>query len=97
MKVFKITLVVIILATLINAVRQGYHFPILQSLPLLGGVRPLKYEIAGITIVGVTAWACHRLRKNRKRADHDEYAWKQPHGPAPDYRPTDYYRSNYRY
>jgi len=97
MKIFKITLIVIILGTLINAVRQDYHFPILQSLPLLGGFRNLKYEIAGIIIVCVTAWVCHRLRKNRRRANRDEYHWRQPRGPGPDYRPTDYHYRKYRY
>lgn len=97
MKVFKITLILIVLGTLVNAVRQDYHFPILQSLPLLGGVRPFKFEAASILILCLTVWACHRLRKKRNKVDRDEYAWRQPHSPGPGYRPTDYYYRRYRY
>ena len=68
MKVFKITLIIIFLSILINEVRQGDNYPILQTLPLLGGYRPLKYQVASIVVLCMAAWGCYRLRKNRRKA-----------------------------
>jgi hypothetical protein len=93
MKVFKITFIFLILATIINAVRLGDDFPILQSLPLLSGVRPLKYELAGIIVLGITWWGCHRLRKNREKNKTDKSDSRDIYSP---YRPFYYRDHNYR-
>lgn len=97
MKIFKITFIIIILCTLVNAVRQEYHFPILQSLPLLGGIKPLKYEVAGIVVVCITVWFCHRIRKRRKRVDHSRYSSGNILHSGHSYHPINPYYRNYRY
>jgi hypothetical protein len=97
MKVFKITLVVIILASVINAVRVGADFPILQSLPLLGGPRPLKYEVVGLVILCITAWVCRRLRKRGSRRRRSRYPSRQARNPMQHYRFMNRPYRNYRY
>ena len=97
MKIFKTTIIFIILCTLINAVREGYNFPILQSLPLLGGIKPLKYEVAGIVVVCITAWVCHLIRKKRKRVDRSRYSSGNVSRSGRSYQPTNPYYRHYRY
>jgi hypothetical protein len=97
MKVFKITLIIILLSILVNAVRQGEDYPILQTLPLLGGWRPFKYQIASIIVVCITVWGCHRLRKNRTRAKRKRPRPRQPQNFPGGYGFRDYYGRDYRY
>jgi hypothetical protein len=96
MKIIKITLIIIFISALINAVRLGDDYPIVQALPFLGRGRPLIYHIAGIAVLLITAWGLHRLRKNRKQKNRSNtyYSgyWPRP-GSDPRYR--DYFHNKY--
>ena len=93
MKFFKITMIVIIVATLIQAVRISEKFPILQSLPLLGGSRPIKYEIAGIALLCITALLCLIFRRKKSKYKRS----RQIYNPNQGHRHVNRYHQNYRH
>ena len=62
MKAFWIVLVVLLIAVLINAVRQGSDFPLVQTLPLLGGDRPSwLWDGAAAVMLLITYFGIRRL------------------------------------
>lgn len=61
MRTALVVLVIVLCAVLINAVRNGEMFPIVQTLPGLGGDRPICYTWGGIGMLIVTLWGISRL------------------------------------
>ena len=99
MKTFKITLTIIFISILVNSVRLGWNFPILHTLPLLGGPRPLIYQVASIFVLLITAWGCYRLRKNRnkdKQKQQDQDQTQRPESMG-HFDSVNRYNRNYRY
>lgn len=66
MKPLRIVLTVIVMASLINFVRDGRTFHISQVLPLSGGHDPGIYDIGAFALIGLGIWGYGRLRKNCK-------------------------------
>jgi hypothetical protein len=63
-KLFVIIVLVLLLAALINWVRQGAGFPIVQTLPLLGGKEPsVLWDGAAIVMLAITAWGIRRVAR----------------------------------
>lgn len=62
MRAFWIVLVVLLIGVLINAVRDGAEFPLVQTLPLLGGDRPSwLWDGATMAMLLITCWGIRRL------------------------------------
>ena len=71
MKIFKLTLLILAIAALINFVRSGETFHIARTLPFAAGAdQPPLYEFAGIAMLGITLWGFFRLvRRNSARTN----------------------------
>ena len=61
--------VVLLTATIVNWIRHGEGFSIVQTLPFLGGHRTGIYDVAGIMMLLITIWGARRLggRKRRRK------------------------------
>ena len=70
MTAFKIVLVCVVCSLLVNWIRSGKAFPIVQALPLLGGHAPGLYDIGGLVLLWLALWGASRLRR-RGRGDDD--------------------------
>lgn len=68
MKAAKIVLILIIVFSLINFVRQGREFHIVTVLPFSGGHQPGIFDAAGIVVLVIAWWGWLRL-KRRQRQD----------------------------
>jgi hypothetical protein len=63
MRLFKIVLVTLLLAAIVNWVRQGQRFSILESLPLVGGHDPSRYDVAAVVIIVIALWGIARTAR----------------------------------
>ena len=64
MKAFWITLMILLIAVLIRAVRDGADFPLVQTLPFLGGERPSwLWDGAAVVMLLITYWGVRRLQR----------------------------------
>ena len=64
MKTFWIVLMILLIAVLINAVRGGADFPLVQALPFLGGDRPSwLWDGAAIVMLVIALWGMRRLHR----------------------------------
>ena len=63
MKAAKIILIVLFLSALICFVRGDLTFPIVQTLPFMGGPRPGKYEVAAVILVILLLWGLARVKR----------------------------------
>ena len=61
MKTVWIVLIVVLLACVIVWVRSGSTFPIVQSLPLLGGYHPGIYDAGAGAMILITIWGLRRM------------------------------------
>lgn len=50
-------------ALLINWLREGESFPIVQTLPFLGGHDPGLYDFGGLVLLGLAVWGALRLKR----------------------------------
>ena len=69
MKAVKTVILLVVVITLLNAVRGDYDFALPMVLPLLGGKKPSIYDLAGgiLILIGVIGFL--RLASRRKDED----------------------------
>ena len=63
MKAFQLTLVLIAVGVLVNWLRAGSSFHVVETLPLLGGHKPSLYDAAGAVLGLMLLWGLWRLRR----------------------------------
>jgi hypothetical protein len=63
MTAFKIILICLFSCLLIGWLRQGSSFPIVQTLPFLGGHKPGLYDIGAFVLLLLALWGVGRLRR----------------------------------
>lgn len=79
MRLFKIVLVTLLLAAIVNWVRQGRGFTILESLPIVGGHEPGRYDVAAIIMILIALWGIARTaraddeRRDEAQSEDDDY------------------------
>ncbi|MEK6675015.1 MAG: hypothetical protein AABZ47_05095 [Planctomycetota bacterium] len=72
MRLFKVVLVILLLAAVANWMRQGQRgFSILESLPIIGGHDPSRFDLAAIAMILVTLWGIARSRKTDDEGESD--------------------------
>ena len=65
MRTFWIVVIVLLIASLMNAVRNGTSFHLAEALPLFGGLRPnWLYDAAGGAMLLITVWGLVRLSRH---------------------------------
>ena len=65
MKAVKVVLAVLLIAVLMNWIRDSKSFSILESLPIIGGHRPGIHDIAAIAMIIIAAWGVSRLTRKK--------------------------------
>jgi hypothetical protein len=71
MKAVRVVTAVLIIATLIDWVRQGETFSILESLPLIGGYRPGIYDVGAAVMILIAFWGIERLARRQHGHESD--------------------------
>ena len=76
MKAAKVVLIVLFCAVLINWIRGGQDFHLVQVLPFLGGHKPGIYDAAGLVMLLVLLpWGLRRLRRRGEEPEVAEDPW----------------------
>ena len=65
MKAFWIVLIILFVAVVINAVRGGATFPVVQALPFLGGHRPGSHDFGASAMIVITIWGIRKMLRSR--------------------------------
>ena len=63
MRLFKIVLVTLLLTAIVNWVRRDRGFSILESLPIVGGHEPSRYDVAAIIMFLIALWGIARTAR----------------------------------
>ena len=69
MKMAAVVLIVLVAAVLINAVRGGEGFPLVDVLPGMASGRPGLYHVAGVAMLLIAAWGLLRIRRSGEDED----------------------------
>jgi len=69
MKAAAVVLTVVLAACLINWVRSGASFHVVQALPLCGGYTPSLYDAATVAMLLLIPWGLGRLSSNGEDKD----------------------------
>jgi len=69
MKMAAVVLVVLVAAVLINAVRGGEGFGLVDVLPGMTSDRPGLYHLAGVAMLLITIWGFLRMRRSGEDED----------------------------
>jgi hypothetical protein len=71
MKLAQLVALAIVIFALMNWSRGEYAFGLPMTLPLLGGMTPSKYDLAGALIIGIAIAGLMRLIRNRRHDSRD--------------------------
>ena len=66
MRLAQLVALAIIIFALMNWSRGEYTFELPMTLPLLGGMTPSKYDLAGVLIIGIAIAGLIRLSRHRR-------------------------------
>ena len=66
MRAAAVVCVLLVSALLVNWIRSGQDFPIVQSVPFLGGHEPSLYDVGGLCLLALMGWGAMRLRRLRR-------------------------------
>jgi len=69
MKMAAVVLIVLVAAVLINAVRGGEGFPLVEVLPGMTSGRPGLYHLAGVAMLVIAGWGLLRMRRSGREDD----------------------------
>ena len=63
MRAAAVVCVLLVSALLVNWLRSGQDFPIVQTLPFLGGHEPSLYDFGGLVLLALAVWGALRLKR----------------------------------
>ena len=68
-KTFKITLIVLIAATVIIWLRDGQEFSLPELVPIFGGHELSRYDLGGLILIVIMVWGYARLKRMNRDDD----------------------------
>ena len=71
MRAVKVLLVCLITMSLIQWIGKGNDIALLRALPIIGGPKPLLYDLAGIAMFTVVLAAIQRMSRPEDEQDQD--------------------------
>jgi len=72
MKAFKIVMIVLVAAVVLNLIRGRESFPLPHVLPLAGGFSPGMYDIGGLGMILLCIWGLLRVSRLGRPRDDDQ-------------------------
>lgn len=69
MKAFRVVLIILLIAALMNFVREGggRTFHIITTLPFAGGHEPAIWDLGGLCLIALGIWGWQRLKRQRRK------------------------------